>query len=201
VRLANSISYDITDKSNPKKLSWASYTGAAYVHQGWFIDDKWHQYIVQDDEYDEKRRTGLASDGHAVTYIWVSTVCSEVNFDVKLILAIQDVSDLTAPKQTGYYKSKDVSIDHNQYIVDGLSFQSNYASGLHVLDVRSIPKDPTGKGVHEVGFFDIYPEDDADGGLDVFHGTWSSYAYFKSGYIFVNTIERGGWVLKMQNRP
>jgi hypothetical protein len=37
---------------------------------------------------------------------------------------------------------------------------------------------------------------DREGG---FVGTSSSYARFKSGYIFVNTIERGAYVSKMQN--
>jgi hypothetical protein len=54
--------------------------------------------------------------------------------------------------------------------------------------------------VNEVAFFDVYPEDDGlpNGGIVDFVGTWSSYAYFKSGFIFVNTMERGGFVLKRQ---
>jgi hypothetical protein len=70
---------------------------------------------------------------------------------------------------------------------------------LRVLDVKSIPTDPTGNSVKEVGFFDIYPEDDAEekGGIVEFVGSWSSYALFKSGFIFVNSIERGGFVVKM----
>lgn len=47
---------------------------------------------------------------------------------------------------------------------------------------------------------DVYPEDDnvTGGGKVDFVGTWSSYALFKSGYILVNTMERGAFVLKMQ---
>src|SRR6185437_6336930 len=54
----------------------------------------------------------------------------------------------------------------------------------------------------EAAFFDIYPEDDAmaGGGLVDFVGSWSSYAYFKSGYIFINTIERGAWVVKLTSK-
>lgn len=64
--------------------------------------------------------------------------------------------------------------------------------------VSSIPEDPTGKGVKEVGYFDIYPEDDeVEGGGEIeFVGTWSHYPYFKSGYIVINTIERGAYVVK-----
>jgi hypothetical protein len=47
---------------------------------------------------------------------------------------------------------------------------------------------------------DVYPEDDnvSGGGSVEFVGTWSSYALFKSGYILVNTMERGAFILKMQ---
>lgn len=94
------------------------------------------------------------------------------------------------------------AIDHSQYVIDGYSYQSSYGAGVRVFDVRSIPSDPTGRGVCEAGFFDIYPEDDVQsgGGQIEFLGTWSSYAYFKSGYIFVNTIERGGFVVKMTSK-
>ena len=133
-----------------------------------------------DDEYDEYDRVQPAANGRPVTYIW-------------------DIRSLTAPKQTGIFKSTtSYSVDHNQYVVNGFSYQSNYGAGLRVIDVRSIPTNPTGSGVREVAFFDVYPEDDArtNGGIIDFVGSWSSYAFFKSGYIFVNTIERGGFVVK-----
>lgn len=133
-----------------------------------------------DDEYDEVNEAGPAEEGNPITYIW-------------------DIKDLASPKQTGYYKSAAHSIDHNQYIHDGFAYQSNYGSGLRILDVRSIPTDPSGNSVREVGFFDIYPEDDFEdkGGLVEFVGSWSSYALFKSGFIFVNSMERGAFVVKM----
>lgn len=44
----------------------------------------------------------------------------------------------------------------------------------------------------------IYPEDDdqAGGGVTSFVGTWSLYPYFESGYVLVNTIERGAFIVK-----
>ncbi|RPB00709.1 hypothetical protein L873DRAFT_1834993 [Choiromyces venosus 120613-1] len=99
--------------------------------------------------------------------------------------------------QTGYYKSGQYGIDHNQYIANGKVYQSNYGGGLWILDVSSIPKDPSGKGVKEVGFFDVYPEDDVQpkGGVLDFVGTWASHALFRSEWM-VNTIERGAFVVK-----
>ena len=80
--------------------------------------------------------------------------------------------------------------------------RSNYGAGLNVWDIRSIPQDPSGSSVCESGFFDVYPEDDefAGGGSVFPYGSWSSFAGFKSGYIFVNTIGRGAFVVKMTSK-
>jgi hypothetical protein len=141
------------------------------------------EYLLLDDELDESRGNQPAADGYPVTYIW-------------------DIKSLEAPKQTGIWKASVKGIDHNQYVINGLSYQSNYGAGLRVIDVSSIPSDPTGAGICEAAYFDIYPEDDAapGGGIVQYSGTWSSYAYFKSGYIFINTIERGAFVVKMTSK-
>ena len=62
--------------------------------------------------------------------------------------------------------------------------------------------DHSGASICEAGFFDIYPEDDTEegGGTVAFLGSWSSYANFASGFIFVHTIERGSFVVKMTSK-
>lgn len=62
-----------------------------------------------------------------------------------------------------------------------------------MLDISSIPEKPNGSGVYEVAWFDTYPEDDNEdgGGSLQFLGSWSSYAGFRSGYVLINTIEHG----------
>jgi choice-of-anchor B domain-containing protein len=173
--------YDVTDKAATTIISKTSYEGASYTHQGWVLDVNNQEFLVLDDELDEQEGAGPGGDGFPVTFIW-------------------DIRSLEKPLQTGIYKSSTKAIDHNQYVIDGLNYQSHYGAGLRVLDVSSIPRNPTGSDVCEAAFFDIYPEDDAVGGIVEFVGTWSSYAYFKSGYIFVNTIERGAFVLRMTSK-
>ncbi|KAJ8514252.1 hypothetical protein ONZ45_g8188 [Pleurotus djamor] len=172
--------YNVTDKANATIISRTGYEGATYTHQGWVLDQEWQQYLILDDEYDEVRAQGAAADGNAVTYIW-------------------DVSDLERPVQTGLFKTPGVTIDHNQYIANGKVYQSNYGAGLRVVDISSIPSDPTGNSVTEVGFFDIYPEDDnlPGGGALSFVGSWSSYGLFPSGNIVINSIERGAFVVRL----
>lgn len=169
--------YDLSTRSSPKILSRTPYQGAAYTHQGWTTGPD-HRYLLLDDELDESKGTGAASDGRTTTYI-------------------VDVANLSKPVFTGYYKSPAKAIDHNQYVVDGLSYMSNYGSGLRVVNVTSVAQDSTGAGFKEVGFFDVHPEDDAVGGEVKFTGSWSVYPYFQSGHLLVNSIERGIFSVKL----
>jgi len=171
----------VTDKTGvnaSRIISRTPYVGASYSHQGAVLDRNWQEYLVLDDELDEEDRAGPAADQYPVTHIL-------------------DIRNLEKPVNTGHYKSRQKAIDHNQYVHDGLVFQSNYAAGLRVYDVSGIPADPAGGNVEEVAYFDIYPEDDATDGLVDFVGTWSHYAGFPSGYIMINTIERGVFIVKM----
>ncbi|KAK5655166.1 hypothetical protein OQA88_6065 [Cercophora sp. LCS_1] len=167
---------DVTSKSSPVTLSSTSYNGVSYTHQGWLADEQM-RFLLLDDELDEQNKKGVAANQRTTTYI--------VN-----------IADLTKPVFTGTYQSPEKAIDHNQYVHKGLSYQANYGSGLRIIDVTSIPSDPTGKGIKEVGYFDCYPEDDSVGGKAEFTGTWSVYPFFKSGHILLNSIERGIFVLK-----
>lgn len=147
----------------------------------------WQTHLILDDELDEGEidpaRTNPESpaiDGFPVSYIF-------------------DITNLEKPKNTGFYKSSTRSVDHNQFVYNGLAYQSNYQAGLRILDVSSIPRDPSGKSVKEIAFFDTYPEDDnlpGSGSANWDGGTWSHYT-FPSGYIVVNTIDRGAFVVKM----
>lgn len=139
VKLTSYHKDDVTDKKFPEVISITSYEGATYTHQGWVLNTEWQEYLVLDDELDEQQARGPAADGYPVTFIW-------------------DIKNLEKPKQTGYYKGPRITIDHNQYVIGNYSYQSNYGAGISILDISSIPSDPTGKGVKEVGWFDIYPE-------------------------------------------
>ncbi|KAJ6516983.1 hypothetical protein DFH09DRAFT_1195787 [Mycena vulgaris] len=169
--------YNIDDVNAPTIISATFYHGVAYSHQGWVIDEKDQSYLLMNDELDEILSRGWATDQKTVTYIW-------------------DIKDLSRPVLTGRYKSPIVAVDHNLYVHNGLVYESNYKSGLRIVDVSSVADDPTGAGFFEAAFFDVHPEDDAVGGEPSFGGVWSTYPYFESGYILVNTLERGLFVVK-----
>ncbi|MGH2541458.1 MAG: choice-of-anchor B family protein, partial [Ardenticatenaceae bacterium] len=152
---------DVTDKSAPLMLSRTPYAGSGYTHQGWLTDDQVH--FLLDDELDE------LNNGHNTrTYIW-------------------DVSDLDAAAVIGNFDSPTPATDHNQYIHEGISWQSNYASGLRILDISDIAN----ANLEQLGYFDVYPEHN-DAGFD---GTWSNYPYFESGMVIVTGRDRGLFVV------
>jgi len=155
---------DVSNKSSLVMLSRIPYETSQYTHQGWLSSDRTH--LLMDDELDEI--FGSGTDGHTRTLIW-------------------NVEDLTKPVWVNTFYSAARSIDHNQYTHNGRAYQSNYCSGLRVVDVSSIPH------VSAVGFFDLAPDcDDVD-----WWGTWSNFPFFPSGNLIVSSIERGLFVLRM----
>ena len=156
---------DVTDKRNPVALGMASYPNVAYTHQGWFSDD--HVYFYMNDEGDET--SGLV-DGTR-TLIW-------------------DLRELDDPILAEQYISDNPSIDHNLYIKGDLMFQSNYDSGLRILDISDR------ENIREVAYFDTVPWGEDGGG---FLGTWSNYPYFDSGIIIVTSMNEGVFILKMRD--
>ena len=158
---------DANDKLEQVQLSRTGYGGSAYTHQGWLTEDQ--RFFLVNDEGDE-----MAFKHPTRTWIW-------------------DVSDLDAPVLVSRYDGPTPSIDHNLYIRGDLVYESNYRSGLRVLDASAI----TQGVLSEVGFFDIYPSDDTA----AYNGAWSVYPFFASGSVAVNGIEQGLFVVRPRMIP
>ena len=98
-----------------------------------------------------------------------------------------DVSVLEDPILVKEHLGVTTSSDHNLYVQDRLMYQSNYGSGLRILDV-SDPVNPL-----EVGFFDSVPGDEDRPGLD---GVWSNFPFFESGVIVFTSPREGLFVVQ-----
>ena len=153
---------DVTDKNAPVKLAAAPYPNVGYTHQGWLTEDQ--KYFFLDDELDELR--GFTD--HTRTMIW-------------------DVSDLDDPVLVKEYFGPTEAIDHNLYIKGNLMYQSNYLSGLRIVDISDV------ENPHEIGYFDTVPYGENSAS---FGGSWSNYPFFKSGVIVVTSGTEGVFVLK-----
>jgi choice-of-anchor B domain-containing protein len=158
---------DVTNKSAPVMLARKTYAGRGYTHQGWLTPG--HHYFLLDDEKDETKLKTTTR-----THVW-------------------DVAMLTAPRVIGIYEGASTAIDHNLYIRGSHAFESNYRSGLRVLEIAGVAS----ATLREIGFFDVHPEDD----LPMYSGTWSNYPFFPSGVVVVSNIERGLFVLRPNLAP
>jgi choice-of-anchor B domain-containing protein len=154
---------DVTNKSAPLQLSRTTYAGVGYTHQGWLTGDQ-RSFLIND-ELDEQNQH-LSKNR---TYVW-------------------DVSDLDAPFVRGVFQGSTPSIDHNLYVRGLYAFESNYRSGVRVIDTR----DALNGNMSEVAFFDVYPVDDQA----LFNGAWSNYPFFASGTVVASGIEQGLFVLR-----
>jgi choice-of-anchor B domain-containing protein len=153
---------DVTDKQSPKAISVASYPNVAYAHQGWLSDD--HRYFYLDDEGDEL--AGTAPTTRTLVF---------------------DLNDLDDPVVAKEFFGTTPATDHNLYVHGRYMYQSNYVSGLRVIDVND-PASPV-----EVGYFDTVPYGENAPG---FAGSWSNFPYFKSGVIAVTSMREGLFMVR-----
>lgn len=159
---------DVTDKASPRSIAVASYPNVAYTHQGWLTVD--HRYFYINDELDEVS----GSVEGTRTLVW-------------------DVTDLDDPILVREHIGTQRSVDHNLYVKGDRMYQSNYNSGLRILNIED-PENPV-----EIGWFDTHPQGDND---PVMSGSWSNYPYFESGTIVVTDMENGLFVLReREGRP
>jgi choice-of-anchor B domain-containing protein len=155
---------DVTDKSNPQTVAVAHYPNTAYTHQGWLSED--HNYFYMNDELDEMNKIV----DNTRTLVW-------------------DVRDLEEPTLVNEFYHGNGASDHNLYVKGNYIFESNYQSGLRILDIT----DP----VHPVEYahFDTAPTAD---NVEGFGGSWSNYPYFESGIIAVSSQAEGLFLLRKQ---
>ena len=159
---------DVTDKLMPTTLGVNDdYPHIGYTHQGWLTED--HRYLIVNDELDELEHEEVATTRTLVF----------------------DVTDLEEPTLHLEHFHETESITHNNYVVGDLVYQSNYTSGLRVLDVTGL--DGAEPSLEEVAFFDTFPTH----GDPTFEGTWSNYPFFESGTIAVSGIDEGLFLLRL----
>lgn len=157
---------DVTDKAAPTAVAMATYPNVGYSHQGWLSDD--HRYFFMNDELDETG--GLVSSTR--TLVW-------------------DLTDLDDPILATEHFADNQSSDHNLYVVGNTMYQSNYVSGLRILDI-SDPENPV-----QVGFFDTVPYGEDTPG---FNGSWSNFPFFDSGVVVVTSGREGLFLLRPRDR-
>ncbi len=154
--------FDVTDKTNVTVISQAAYPTPSYTHQGWLTGDQ--RYFLADDELDE------------------------LNAGRTQRTLVIDMLDLDQPEFSFTYESNLTTIDHNLYVKGRYAYQSNYESGLRILDLDQIENGT----LTEAAFFDTFPTRTTA----AFGGQWSNYPYFESGLVIANDGDFGLFVLR-----
>jgi choice-of-anchor B domain-containing protein len=156
------VAVNATNKAAPAILSSITYPTVGYVHQAWFTQD--FRYALLNDELDEQNQ---GTNGK--TYVF-------------------DYADLDAPVLRGTFVHPRRAIDHNLYIKNNFVYESNYTSGLRILNLGNLAN----AQMNEVGFFDVYPANDGA----TFNGNWGNYPFFASGRVVLSGIGEGLFVVK-----
>ena len=158
---------DVTDKDNPVTIGRSSYPNVSYAHQGWFDDEQ--RFFYQNDEGDETAGVVDATR----TMVW-------------------DLSQLDDPILVKEYFGPVRSSDHNLFVVGDRVYESNYGSGLRVLDIsdRSNPK--------EIAHFDSAPANDNGPGFSSGEsGAWSNYPFFGDGIVIFTSVREGLFIVRV----
>ena len=158
---------DVTDKANPVTVGRNSYPNVAYAHQGWFDEEQ--RYFYMNDELDELAGTVAGTR----TIVW-------------------DLTELDDPIVAREYIGPVRASDHNLFVKGNRVYESNYGSGLRVLDIsdRTNPR--------EIAFFDSAPyNDDGPGHSAAQSGAWSNYPFFRSGIIVFTSVREGLFIVRI----
>nr|MDJ0909748.1 choice-of-anchor B family protein [Woeseiaceae bacterium] len=105
--------WDITDSTNPVRLSRTPYSNSAYTHSGWPTEDG--MYLFVHDELDEQR------------------------FGLSTTVRTFSLADLRSPVAESVWAGPTLAIDHNGFVRGNRYYMSNYSRGLTILDIS----DPT----------------------------------------------------------
>jgi hypothetical protein len=148
-------------------LSNTTYPNTGYTHQGSL--SKNHKFFFFGDETDELLR------------------------GTRTKTLVLDVRNLISPRIAGFHLGSSRATDHNQYVSEGLIYQTNYRAGLRILRII----DAARANLKEVAMFDIFPDSDSPD----FNGAWSNYLFPSSGTLLVSGVEQGLYVLKATWSP
>ncbi len=161
---------DVTNKLDCQMIGEYNFGGEAttgYFHQGWVTKDK--KYFLMNDELDEMALGNNQQPYGTRTHIF-------------------NITNLDAVTYEGFYEGTSVAIDHNLYALDHFIYESNYRSGVRVLDAIRVQNSI----LSEVAFFDVIPSND----FAQFSGTWSNYPYLPSGVVLATSMYDGMFIVK-----
>lgn len=132
--------WDVTDASQPARLSRTPYNNASYVHSGWIAEDRQHLFVH--DELDEQQRS------------------------LQTTVRVFSLANLESPVEVGSWTGPTSAIDHNGFVRGNRYYISNYSRGLTILDISDataplavgqLDTYPFSNSTSFVGAWGVYP--------------------------------------------
>ena len=124
---------------------------------------------------------------HTEDFQWVISNDETALNSTWQMIRINDLNNATLGQNQSVPMS---SVNHNNYVHDGLVYAANYTAGIRILERN-------GNFLNEIAHFDTYPPN--DGGS--FDGAWSVYPFFVSGTIIASDFQSGLLVFKLDIAP
>ncbi|HEY8259240.1 MAG TPA: Ig-like domain-containing protein [Gemmatimonadales bacterium] len=109
-------------------------------------------------------------------------------------LHVVDVSDLARPKEVAYYEPKDGGT-HNVWVAGDTLFLGDYQGGLRVLDISGELRGDLLRQGREISHVVTA---DSQGVVPNSTNAWG--AFYRNGLIYVNDINTGLWIVKLEGK-
>jgi choice-of-anchor B domain-containing protein len=107
---------DVTNKAAPVQLSYTTYPGARFCHQGWIDENA--QFIYINDELDEG---------------------DTVNVTTTIVMNVQNLSNV---QFVGKFNNGNPAIGHNMFVRGTKLYEANYRAGVRIFDLAVSATNP-----------------------------------------------------------
>ena len=103
---------------------------------------------------------------------------------------VWDLLDIDAPQYLGFFEYATSARDHNLYVSEGISYQTNWRAGLQILDLGPLPS----LSLTEIAYFDIVPNSNSVDST----GAWSNYPWWGNEIVTVSGTQEGLFILQTE---
>ncbi|MFK7961517.1 MAG: choice-of-anchor B family protein [Phycisphaerales bacterium] len=152
------------------------------------VTDKSNPVVIDEFIYPQGGYSHQAWLSEDRQYLYLNDELDEDDFNLETTIHVFNVGDPANVDYLGTFGNGNAAVGHNLYIRDEMLFSANYRSGLRIFDLAADPVTPP-----EIAFFDTFPANDAT----FFNGAWSVYPFFESGTVIISDIERGLFVIEI----
>ncbi len=192
----------VVDLSNPTNPSLVATYSGDYVHDLHVQNGYAHLAEIYPGRYrivkvsslpNFPNQDSVTTPGKFTHNVWVNandTIAITTDESSGGHITIYDVSDKRNIKKLSQFTVNPISMVHNTYIVGNRGYASWYAEGMVCFDI-SDPSNPTLVATYDTSSFSPGTG---------FRGAWGCYPFSPSGVIYINDIEEGFHIVRIDGQ-